>query len=141
MYKSGAEDHFNENFYIMYLYLSEQVRKNELLLQIAEDAVSRYPESESIWINKGLGHLNLGQNEEFKYCQEQALKVNPNNTIALVNMSKYYLDKEDYSGALPYLEKSESQGYQQITLYNNLVICYMGLNQWKKAEQALNKQQ
>lgn len=60
--------------------------------KLAEEALKKYPKSESLWINKGLAHLNLNDIETFMNCNKQALKFNPNNTIALINMSKYYLD-------------------------------------------------
>lgn len=55
----------------------------------------------------GLGYLNLGQLEEFKYYQEQAIKVNPDATIAYINISKYYLDKNMVDEALAMLEKAQ----------------------------------
>lgn len=54
--------------------------------------------------------------------------------MAYANISKYYIDSKRYKEALEYLHKAEDLKSNNMTVFNNMYICYMELKDWKQAK-------
>ncbi len=68
-------------------YVARQDGRNEDALKLYEEAAAKTPNIAAIWINSGAVHASMGKRDEAIAAFHQALKVSPNQPMALEGLA------------------------------------------------------
>ena len=93
-------------------------------------------EPKNIWALVLMGNLltkDKNDVEHAKQYYDKVLEYHPNNVIAINNIGATYMERKDYEGALPYLEKAMSINDSYANSYYGLALCYYKLERFEDA--------
>lgn len=85
----------------------------------------------NIWALILMGNLLSKEKNDIEHAKEyydKVLEYYPNNAIAINNIGATYMERGDYEGALPYMEKALEIDSQYVNSYYGLGCCYYKLN-------------
>lgn len=87
-------------------------------------------EPQNIWALVLMGNLlskEKNDSEHAKQYYEKVLEYHPDNAIAINNIGASYMERKDFEGALPYLEKALNIDDTYVNSYYGLALCYYRL--------------
>ena len=93
-------------------------------------------EPKNIWALVLMGNLltrEMNDVEHAKVYYDKVLEYFPNNAIAINNIGATYMERKDYEGALPYLEKALAIDDSYANSYYGLGLCYYKLGRTEDA--------
>ena len=99
-------------------------------------------EPKNIWALVLMGNLltkEMNDPEHAKEYYDKVLEYHPDNAIALNNIGATYMERKDYEGALPYLEKAMSIDDSYANSYYGLGLCYYKLGRLEDAFEICHK--
>jgi len=85
----------------------------------------------NIWALILMGNLLSKEKNDIEHAKkyyDKVLEYYPNNAIAINNIGATYMERGDYEGALPYMEKALEIDSQYVNSYYGLGCCYYKLN-------------
>ena len=87
-------------------------------------------EPQNIWALVLMGNLlskEKNDSEHAKQYYEKVLEYHPDNAIAINNIGASFMERKDFEGALPYLEKALNIDDSYVNSYYGLALCYYRL--------------
>lgn len=99
-------------------------------------------EPKNIWALVLMGNLltkEMNDAEHAKEYYDKVLEYHPDNAIALNNIGATYMERKDYEGALPYLEKAMLIDDSYANSYYGLGLCYYKLSRLEDAFEICHK--
>lgn len=155
-------DYCNQNKFDDALPILEQVVKEEpnnseawrLLAQIhwtynnePEKAFDELIESlrcdpKNIWALLLMGNLYTKVKKDHVHAKEyydKVLEYYPDNAIAINNIGATYMERKDYEGALPFLERALALDESYTNSYYGLALCYRELGRIEDAFETCHK--
>lgn len=93
-------------------------------------------EPRNIWALVLMGNLLSKEMKDVEHAQqyyEKVLEYHPNNAIAINNIGATFMERKDYEGALPYMEKSLAIDESYANSYYGLGLCYYKLGRFEEA--------
>lgn len=84
----------------------------------------------NIWALVLMGNLLTREKNDVEHAQEyynKVLKYYPDNAIAINNIGATYMERKDYEGALPYMERVLKIDDTYMNSYYGLALCYYKL--------------
>ncbi len=93
-------------------------------------------EPKNIWALILMGNLLTKEKNDIVHAKEyydKVLTYHPDNAIAINNIGANYMERNDYEGALPYMEKALSLDDKYTNCYYGLGLCYYRLNRLEEA--------
>lgn len=84
----------------------------------------------NIWALVLMGNLLTKEKNDVEHAQqyyEKVLEYHPNNAIAINNIGANFMERNDYEGALPYLQKALQINDTYVNSYYGLGLCYYKL--------------
>ncbi len=100
------------NNYASFLYAQGQYE--EALVQVKRaTADTEYRNRPSAFINQAFIHEKMGDDTKAEQAFKRALRLDPDNATALINLSQNYYDREDYPQA-----KRLFDAYQSVSAHN-----------------------
>ena len=99
-------------------------------------------EPKNIWALVLMGNLltkEMNDPEHAKEYYDKVLEYHPDNAIALNNIGATYMERKDYEGALPYLEKAMSIDDSYANSDYGLGLCYYKLGRLEDAFEICHK--
>lgn len=93
-------------------------------------------EPKNIWALVLMGNLLTKEKndpEHAKQYYDKVLEYHPDNVIAINNIGATYMERKDYEGALPYLEKALEIDDSYTNSYYGLALCYYKLKRLEDA--------
>ena len=99
-------------------------------------------EPKNIWALVLMGNLltrEMNDVEHAKQYYDKVLEYHPDNAIAINNIGATYMERKDYEGALPYLEKAMAIDDKYANSYYGLALCYYKLGRIEDAFEVCHK--
>lgn len=99
-------------------------------------------EPKNIWALVLMGNLLTKEKNDIEHAKQyydKVLEYYPDNAIALNNIGATYMERKDYEGALPYMEKAMAIDNSYANSYYGLAICYYKLGRYKEAYEVCYK--
>lgn len=99
-------------------------------------------EPKNIWALVLMGNLLTKEKNDIEHAKQyydKVLEYHPDNAIALNNIGATYMERKDYEGALPYMEKAMAIDNSYANSYYGLAICYYKLGRYKEAYEVCYK--
>lgn len=99
-------------------------------------------EPKNIWALVLMGNLLTKEKNDIEHAKQyydKVLEYNPDNAIALNNIGATYMERKDYEGALPYMEKAMAIDNSYANSYYGLALCYYKLGRYKEAYEVCYK--
>lgn len=99
-------------------------------------------EPRNIWALVLMGNLLTKENNDVEHAKQyydKVLEYYPDNVIAINNIGATYMERKDYDGALPYLEKALSIDDSYANSYYGLALCYYKLGRLEDAFEICHK--
>ena len=96
----------------------------------------------NIWALVLMGNLLTKEKndpEHAKQYYDKVLEYHPDNAIAINNIGATYMERKDYEGALPYMEKALSIDDTYANSYYGLALCYYKLGRTEDAFRICHK--
>lgn len=93
-------------------------------------------EPKNIWALVLMGNLLTKEKNDIVHAQqyfEKVLEYYPDNAIALNNIGATFMERKDYEGALPYMEKALTIDDSYTNSYYGLGLCYYKLGKFEEA--------
>ena len=93
-------------------------------------------EPKNIWALVLMGNLLTKEKNDVEHAQqyyEKVLEYYPDNAIAINNIGATFMERKDYEGALPYMEKAISVDDSYANSYYGLGLCYYKLDRIEDA--------
>lgn len=93
-------------------------------------------EPRNIWALVLMGNLLSKEMKDVEHAQqyyEKVLEYHPNNAIAINNIGATFMERKDYEGALPYIEKALAIDESYANSYYGLGLCYYKLGRFEEA--------
>ena len=93
-------------------------------------------EPKNIWALVLMGNLlskEMDDVEHAKQYYDKVLEYHPDNAIAINNIGATYMERDDYEGALPYMEKAMAIDDSYANSYYGLALCYYKLGRFEEA--------
>lgn len=90
----------------------------------------------NIWALVLMGNFLTKEKNDVAHAKEyydKVLEYHPNNGIAINNIGATYMERNDYEGALPYMEKALLLNDTYMNSYYGLGICYYKLGRLEEA--------
>lgn len=90
----------------------------------------------NIWALILMGNLLTKEKNDFEHAKQyydKVLEYYPDNAIAINNIGATFMERKDYEGALPYMEKALSLDDSYANSYYGLALCYYKLGKLKEA--------
>jgi len=100
------------------------------------------------WISMGVCHFQRGETDKARPCFEKALKLEPQNMVALNNLALVHLKKQEWQDAGAILERisrhengreCQGQGVDMAAILSSLGRCYEQQQQLKRARKTYEK--
>jgi len=130
----------NENLYSLLILSHEELGEKDKALLIAEKALIRFPNNESIWFQKGmiLNHLNRPQ--DALSAMNQVLLLNPNHAEALNYIGYYYAENGiQLAEAEALIQRAISISPQSPHILDSLGWVYYKQGRYEEAFETLEK--
>ena len=99
-------------------------------------------EPKNIWALVLMGNLLTKEKNDVEHAQQyynKVLEYHPDNAIAINNIGATFMERKDYEGALPYMEKALSIDDSYANSYYGLALCYYKLGRIKDAFEICHK--
>lgn len=99
-------------------------------------------EPKNIWALVLMGNLlskEMNDIEHAKQYYDKVLEYHPDNAIAINNIGATYMERDDYEGALPYMEKALTIDDSYANSYYGLALCYYKLCRFEEAFDVCHK--
>ena len=99
-------------------------------------------EPKNIWALVLMGNLLTKEKNDVEHAQqyyEKVLEYYPDNAIAINNIGATFMERKDYEGALPYMEKALAIDDSYANSYYGLGLCYYKLGKLKEAFDVCHK--
>jgi len=99
-------------------------------------------EPKNIWALVLMGNLLTKEKNDVEHAKQyydKVLEYHPDNAIALNNIGATYMERKDYEGALPYLERAMSIDDSYANSYYGLGLCYYKLGKIEDAFEICHK--
>lgn len=99
-------------------------------------------EPKNIWALVLMGNLLTKEKNDVEHAKQyydKVLEYHSDNAIAINNIGATYLERKDYDGALPYLEKALSIDDSYANSYYGLALCYYKLGRLENAFEICRK--
>ena len=96
----------------------------------------------NIWALVLMGNLLTKEKNDIEHAKQyydKVLEYHPDNAIALNNIGATYMERKDYEGALPYMEKAMAIDNSYANSYYGLALCYYKLERYKEAYEVCYK--
>ena len=96
----------------------------------------------NIWALVLMGNLLTKEKKDFVHAKQyydKVLEYYPDNAIAINNIGATFMERKDYEGALPYMEKALSLDDSYANSYYGLALCYYKLGKLKEAFEICHK--
>lgn len=93
-------------------------------------------EPKNIWALVLMGNLLTKEKNDVEHAKQyydKVLEYYPDNAIALNNIGATYMERKDYEGALPYIEKAMNIDDSYANSYYGLGLCYYKLGRIEEA--------
>ncbi len=93
-------------------------------------------EPSNIWALLLMGNLLTKEKNDVEHAKQyydKVLEYHPDNAIAINNIGATYMERQDYEGALPYIEKSMELDDTYANSYYGLALCYYKLGRIEDA--------
>lgn len=84
----------------------------------------------NLWALILMGNLLTREKNDVEHAKQyydKVLEYHPDNAIAINNIGATYMERKDYEGALPYLEKALNLDDTYVNSYYGLALCYYEL--------------
>ena len=100
------------------------------------------------WISMGVCHFQRGETDQAGPCFKKALKLDPQNMVALNNLALVHLKKQEWQEAAAILERItrrestqdyQDQGVDMAAILSSLGRCYEHQQQLKRAKKTYEK--
>lgn len=91
---------------------------------------------QNIWALVLMGNLLTKEKNDIEHAKQyydKVLEYHPDNAIALNNIGATYMERKDYIGALPFLEKAMALEDSYANSYYGLGLCYYKLGKIEEA--------
>ena len=85
----------------------------------------------NIWALVLMGNILSKEKNDITHAKEyydKVLEYYPDNAIAINNIGATYMERNDFEGALPYMEKALKIDEAYVNSYYGLALCYYKLN-------------
>lgn len=99
-------------------------------------------EPKNIWALVLMGNLLTKEKNDLEHAQQyynKVLEYHPDNAIAINNIGATYMERKDYEGALPYMEKAMAIDDSYANSYYGLALCYYKLDRIEDAFEICHK--
>jgi Tfp pilus assembly protein PilF len=99
-------------------------------------------EPKNIWALVLMGNLLTKEKNDIEHAKQfydKVLEYYPDNAIAINNIGATYMERKDYEGALPYLEKALATDDSYANSYYGLGLCYYQLGRLEDAFEICHK--
>lgn len=99
-------------------------------------------EPKNIWALVLMGNLLTKEKNDIEHAKqyyEKVLEYYPDNAIALNNIGATFMERKDYEGALPYMEKALAVDDSYANSYYGLGLCYYKLDKLEEAFEICHK--
>lgn len=99
-------------------------------------------EPKNIWALVLMGNLLTKEKNDVEHAKQyydKVLEYHPDNVIAINNIGATYMERNDYEGALSYLEKAMAIDDTYANSYYGLALCYYKLNRTEEAFEVCHK--
>lgn len=99
-------------------------------------------DSKNIWALVLMGNLLTKEKNDVEHAKQyydKVLEYYPDNAIAINNIGATFMERKDYEGALPYMEKALSIDDSYANSYYGLALCYYKLGKIKEAFEICHK--
>lgn len=99
-------------------------------------------EPENLWALVLMGNLLTKEKNDIEHAQQyynKVLEYHPDNAIAINNIGATYMERKDYEGALPYMEKAMTIDDSYANSYYGLALCYYKLGRTEDAFEICHK--
>ena len=96
----------------------------------------------NIWALVLMGNLLTKEKKDVEHAKQyydKVLEYYPDNAIAINNIGATFMERKDYEGALPYMEKALSLDDSYANSYYGLALCYYKLGKLKEAFEICHK--
>ena len=96
----------------------------------------------NIWALILMGNLLTKEKNDVEHAKQyydKVLEYYPDNAIAINNIGATFMERKDYEGALPYMEKALSLDDSYANSYYGLALCYYKLGKLKEAFEICHK--
>lgn len=96
----------------------------------------------NIWALILMGNLLTKEKNDVEHAKQyydKVLEYYPDNAIAINNIGATFMERKDYEGALPYMEKTLSLDDSYANSYYGLALCYYKLGKLKEAFEICHK--
>jgi len=93
-------------------------------------------EPKNIWALVLMGNLLTKEKNDVEHAQQyfnKVLEYHPDNAIAINNIGATFMERKDYEGALPYMEKALALDDSYANSYYGLALCYYKLDRLEDA--------
>ena len=99
-------------------------------------------EPKNIWALVLMGNLLTKEKNDVEHAKQyydKVLEYHPDNAIALNNIGATYMERQDFEGALPFMEKAMSIDETYANSYYGLGLCYYKLGRTEEAFETCHK--
>ena len=99
-------------------------------------------EPKNIWALVLMGNLLTKEKNDIEHAKQyydKVLEYYPDNAIAINNIGATYMERKDYEGALPYMEKALAIDDSYANSYYGLGLCYYQLGRLEDAFEICHK--
>ena len=99
-------------------------------------------EPKNIWALVLMGNLLTKEKNDIEHAKQyydKVLEYYPDNAIAINNIGATYMERKDYEGALPYMEKALTIDDSYANSYYGLGLCYYQLGRLDDAFEICHK--
>ena len=99
-------------------------------------------EPKNIWALVLMGNLLTKEKNDVEHAKQyydKVLEYHSDNAIAINNIGATYMERKDYNGALPYLEKALAINDSYANSYYGLALCYYKLGRLEEAFEICHK--
>lgn len=99
-------------------------------------------EPKNIWALVLMGNLLTKEKNDVEHAKQyydKVLEYHPDNAIAINNIGATYMERKDYEGALPYMEKALAIDDSYANSYYGLALCYYKLGRIEDAFDVCHK--
>ena len=90
----------------------------------------------NLWALILMGNLLTREKNDVEHAKkyyDKVLEYHPDNAIAINNIGATFMERKDYEGALPYLEKALKLDDTYVNSYYGLALCYYKLGQLEQS--------